>query len=114
MSKRATKRVKLVDASQPALPKRNKAKKEKRRAAVAIPLGDAEALLADDAAKDDEERRLEADLFGVPFAPTRSGLALDDDDDGDGDEEEDRRDGHEMENLLDTDVSVFLLVRGSS
>jgi U3 small nucleolar RNA-associated protein 18 len=70
-----------------------------------VPLG---AGLRNDASKDDEERRLENLLFGVPYAPEKAGkeiLVVSDE------EEEDRQHevGREFENLLDSDVCAELL-----
>jgi U3 small nucleolar RNA-associated protein 18 len=67
--------------------------------------------LTDDASKDDEERRLEGLLFGVPFVSAKQnandGIAFSDEaEDMDG-----MADGvKELENMLDTDVSGFLLL----
>lgn len=62
--------------------------------------------LTDDASKDDEERRLESLLFGVPFVPSgenKHDIPIVSDGEGDGDElTQDRR---ELGNMLDTDVS---------
>jgi U3 small nucleolar RNA-associated protein 18 len=69
------------------------------------PLGSHSAL-TDDADKDDEERRLESLLFGVPFMPSRKEgrdlLVLSDDDEQTGDVKE-------PENMADTDVSQTLI-----
>ncbi|OJA21085.1 hypothetical protein AZE42_07729 [Rhizopogon vesiculosus] len=67
-----------------------------------VPLGAKTALL-DDASKDDEERRLENLLFGVPYAPGKSGreiLVVSDEEADDGQLEG----GREFENLLDSDL----------
>ena len=67
------------------------------------PLG-SRVSLTDDANKDDEERRLESLLFGVPFVPSVKGhktiLTISDDE-----EEVPADGGAELENMLDTDVS---------
>lgn len=72
------------------------------------PLG-ARASITDDASKDDEERRLESLLFGIPFVPSEKGkgnknvLVVSDDED---EPERGTASGSkELENLLDTDVS---------
>lgn len=57
--------------------------------------------LAEDTSKDDEERRLESLLFGVPFVPSTSEDAQENGEDG---EEEEIEAGAEMNGLLDTDV----------
>lgn len=61
-------------------------------------------LLTDDASKDDEERRLESMLFGTKFTPRENNdvILLQD-----GDEVE-VEGGQEMNNLMDTDVSLSL------
>ena len=72
-----------------------------------VPLGAKTALL-DDASKDEEERRLENLLFGVPYAPGKSGreiLVVSDEEADDGQLEG----GREFENLLDSDVCADLL-----
>lgn len=63
-------------------------------------------LLTDDASKDDEERRLESMLFGTKFTPRENNdvILL-----RDGDEDEVEEGGQEMNNLMDTDVSLSLL-----
>ncbi|KAG1855967.1 WD40-repeat-containing domain protein [Suillus subluteus] len=58
-----------------------------------VPLG---AGLRNDASKDDEERRLENLLFGVPYAPEKAGKEIIED----GQHEV----GREFENLLDSDL----------
>jgi U3 small nucleolar RNA-associated protein 18 len=64
--------------------------------------------LTDDASKDDEERRLESLLFGVPFVPSEKNkhdILIASDEDVDGDEDELTQGGRELGNMLDTDVS---------
>lgn len=68
--------------------------------AAVQPLG-AAVSLTDEGSKDDEERRLESLLFGVPFVPSASGDAEASDDDGEG---QAAGAGAELNNLLDTDV----------
>jgi len=92
--------VKMVKASR----KRQKTGKIQHEQ---VPLGAKSALL-DDASKDDEERRLESLLFGVPYAPGKSGkeiLVVSDEEADDGQLEG----GREFENLLDSDVCAELL-----
>jgi len=72
----------------------------------AIPLG-SQVSLTDDIGKDDEERRLESLLFGVPLAQSAGGqksilLSV-----PDGEEEITVEGGTELENMLDTDVSLI-------
>ncbi|KAG1809767.1 WD40-repeat-containing domain protein [Suillus plorans] len=65
-----------------------------------VPLG---ADLRNDTSKDDEERRLENLLFGVPYAPEKAGkeiLVVSDEEVEDGPHEV----GREFENLLDSDL----------
>ncbi|KAJ8503293.1 hypothetical protein ONZ45_g10983 [Pleurotus djamor] len=69
------------------------------------PLGSTDRNAKDAAEKDDEERRLEELLFGVPFAPSNKGKSkisneLDDEDQDD----ELRGAGGEMDGMLDTDL----------
>ena len=69
------------------------------------PLG-SKVTTIDDSAKDDEERRLESALFGVPYTPGQVGdkhiLVLSDDED----EEQDDTAGNELQGMLDSDVSI--------
>jgi hypothetical protein len=114
MDKRAAKRAKLAGGLSSAPPKAftsgKASKKSKHKTQDVQPLGtfDAAKFLADDASKDDEERRLEASLFGVPYVPASSSskahLLHEDDDDDSANEE--HTGGRELENMLDTDVSV--------
>ena len=67
----------------------------------AQPLGSRTALA--DGAKDDEERRLESLLFGVPFVPSDDG---EDDGEEPGQGGEDAGMGKELDGLLDTDVCL--------
>lgn len=70
-----------------------------------VPLG---ADLRNDARKDDEERRLENLLFGVPYAPEKAGneiTVISDEEAENGQHEI----GREFENLLDSDVCAELL-----
>lgn len=67
--------------------------------------------VTDDTNKDDEERRLESLLFGVPFVPSEKGkgnrdvLIISEDEE---DEELGAVSGSkELENMLDTDVSYL-------
>jgi U3 small nucleolar RNA-associated protein 18 len=104
MSKRAHKRQKTSSLTKPA--------SKKAKVAPAYPTLDAAHYdaLADDAAKDDEERRLESLLFGTAFEPASKGKGkatfgisvLDGDDEHEGG-------GREFENMLDTDVSEPLI-----
>lgn len=97
MGKRATKRQKTIPDIQP--------------------LGgtaDTAAALADDAAKDDEERQLESLLFGTPYVPSGKGkgkqreFALEVSDDGDDAAGTlDASAGRELENMLDSDVRLL-------
>ncbi|KAF7982399.1 hypothetical protein HWV62_28497 [Athelia sp. TMB] len=64
------------------------------------PLGSKTALT--DGAKDDEERRLESLLFGVPFVP--SGDEEDEGGDEAGQDDEGETAGKELDGLLDTDL----------
>jgi hypothetical protein len=121
MSKRSTKRIKLDPSSSKtslapgtssaAFNPVKKGKKKDKKRAVFAPLGttDARALFDDDAAKDDEERQLEATLFGVPYISAQPGASSsrlrDDDDEDDEDDENSEGGGRELENMLDTDVS---------
>jgi len=80
-----------------------------RREKVAL---GAQTALLDDASKDDEERRLENLLFGVPYVPEKSGkeiLVVSDDDDEDEEDDGQLEGGREFENLLDSDVCAELL-----
>ena len=84
---------------------RKRQKTEKSVHELVQPLG-TRVSLTDDASKDDEERRLESLLFGVPFVPSRKNerdiLILTDED---GDRDEPIQSGKDLENMLDTDVS---------
>jgi U3 small nucleolar RNA-associated protein 18 len=84
---------------------RKRQKTEKSVHELVQPLG-TRVSLTDDASKDDEERRLESLLFGVPFVPSRKNkhdiLIISDED---GDVEELTQGRRELENMLDTDVS---------
>jgi U3 small nucleolar RNA-associated protein 18 len=105
---RASKRQKISEGlSRPKSAPAAKGKSKKARAPPQAPLGaeEVQALVADDAAKDDEERRLESILFGTPYVPTGKGKAKEDALDEtfeDADINEDA--GRELENMLDTDV----------
>jgi U3 small nucleolar RNA-associated protein 18 len=84
---------------------RKRQKIEKSASELVQPLG-TPVSLTDDASKDDEERRLESLLFGVPFVPSRKDntttIVISDE----GEEQEDLMGGgQELENMLDTDVS---------
>ena len=86
---------------------RKRQKVENSAQELVQPLG-TRVSLSDDATKDDEERRLESLLFGVPFVP-RSGndnkntLVV-----SDGEDERDGLEGgKELQNMLDTDVSGY-------
>jgi U3 small nucleolar RNA-associated protein 18 len=59
--------------------------------------------LTDNASKDDEERRLESLLFGVPFVPSDKDIFVVSD--GKEGAEEFGEGVKELENMLDTDVS---------
>ena len=83
---------------------RKRQKTEKLAHELVQPLG-TRVSLTDEASKDDEERRLESLLFGVPFVPSGTDnniLAV-----SYGKEGEEGITGHgkELENMLDTDVS---------
>lgn len=69
---------------------------------------------ADQAGKDDEERRLESLLFGTPYVPTGKGKGKEheyllelSDENGEEDAPLDGAVGGELENMLDSDVCVF-------
>lgn len=78
------------------------------------PLGsNVTSLLADDARKDDEERRLESMLFGVPYAPSSShtkrngdqtGFVISDEEDEDADAAAAGTSIRELEHMLDSDL----------
>ncbi|KAI0045734.1 WD40 repeat-like protein [Auriscalpium vulgare] len=82
----------------------------KRQRTAKVPTGDVVPLgaalnVADDAGKDDEERRLESMLFGKPYIPSDEGkdrviTVADDEEDEDVDEDVDP----ELEGMLDTDL----------
>lgn len=81
------------------------ARKKLKTENSAVPLG-SQTALTDDMNKDDEERRLESLLFGVPFVQSTKGhesrLVI-----SDGEEEEGPLEGGmELQNMLDTDVSL--------
>jgi U3 small nucleolar RNA-associated protein 18 len=80
-------------------------KTEKDAPARVHPLGSQIAVsLLDDAAKDDEERRLESILFGTKYVPA----AIHEDHIHVSDEEDaDVGGGQELQNLTDTDVRLF-------
>ncbi|EIW86071.1 WD40 repeat-like protein [Coniophora puteana RWD-64-598 SS2] len=63
--------------------------------------------LTNDAAKDDEERRLESMLFGVPYTasggPTME-ITVDEDDEEEMEDTPDVQGGRELENMLDSDL----------
>ncbi|KAH7906953.1 WD40-repeat-containing domain protein [Hygrophoropsis aurantiaca] len=83
--------------------KRQKTTKLTHEPAQPAPLG-AQTALTDEASKDDEERRLESMLFGVPFVPSgkhSKEVVIASDDDADMDAGEG---GKELENLLDSDL----------
>ena len=81
------------------------------------PLGsNVTSLLADDARKDDEERRLESMLFGVPYAPSSShtkrngdqtGFVISDEEDEDADAAAAGTSIRELEHMLDSDVCTL-------
>lgn len=82
------------------------------------PLGsNVTSLLTDDARKDDEERRLESMLFGVPYAPSTShtkkngdqtGFVItDEEEDGDADAAAAGPTIRELEHMLDSDVCTL-------
>lgn len=112
MAKPSKKRQRLDSTS-------SKAQKQKTKASVRPQDSNAtlERLL-DEESKDDEERRLESMLFGVPYVPrgkaegkrkeqvADGGLIFDVDDEGS--EEEDG--GRIMANLLDSDVRVLFFL----
>lgn len=88
--------------------KRSQKRQKTENAADTLqPLGSKAALL-DDSAKDDEERRLESALFGVPYVPGRKKdehvLLLSDNED---DEHNDLAGGNELQALMDSDVSHY-------
>lgn len=89
---------------------RKRQKTEKLGDSGMQPLG-AQISVIDDANKDDEERRLESLLFGVPFAPSgtrnRGILAVSDEEEGEDDKSGIK--GKELEHLLDTDVSRCII-----
>ena len=71
-----------------------------------VPLG-AQIALLDEASKDEEEKRLENMLFGVPYAPGKAGKEIMvSHEEADDDQLEV---GREFENLLDSDVCTKLL-----
>lgn len=71
---------------------------------AARPLG-TQISLTDDASKDDEERKLESLLFGVPFVPsTKKNADALPGSDSEKDAVENVAGGAELKNLLDTDV----------
>ncbi|CAL1696799.1 unnamed protein product [Somion occarium] len=85
--------------------KRSQKRQKTENAADTLqPLGSKAALL-DDSAKDDEERRLESALFGVPYVPGRKKdehvLLLSDNED---DEHNDLAGGNELQALMDSDL----------
>lgn len=88
-----------------------KKQKTLKEAAAVQPLGAKNPnvdLLTDDANKDDEERRLESMLFGTKFVPRDAeGIAEEERSEDD----EDEWGGQEMGNLMDADVSFFLIAR---
>lgn len=88
------------------MPKKRASKRLKTEKPTPQPLGSGAAALLDESLKDDEERRLESLLFGTKFTPRRRDdaniLIITDDEDSDGELEG----GNELQNLLDTDVSL--------
>jgi U3 small nucleolar RNA-associated protein 18 len=78
------------------------ARKRQRKEANAAPLG-TRVELADDAGKDDEERRLESILFGTPYVP--AGKSKEGDLLGYDSQEDVEGTGAELEAMLDADVS---------
>jgi len=88
-----------------------KKQKTLKGAAVVQPLGAKNPnanLLTDDAEKDDEERRLESILFGTKFVPRDAEGAAEEEH---GEDDEDEWGRQEMGNLMDADVSFFLVAR---
>jgi U3 small nucleolar RNA-associated protein 18 len=66
---------------------------------------------ADQAGKDDEERRLESLLFGTPYVPSGKGKEKERDDlivVSDAEDAEDGGAGGELENMLDSEVGTLL------
>jgi U3 small nucleolar RNA-associated protein 18 len=82
---------------------RKRQKTEKSVRELVEPLG-TRVSLTDDASKDDEERRLESLLFGIPFVPSTKDTILMVPDGEEG-QEELADGGKELENMLDADVS---------
>lgn len=81
------------------------------------PLGsNVTTLLTDDALKDDEERRLESTLFGVPYTSSsthskrngdKSAFVISDEEDGDADAAAAGTSLRELEHMLDSDVCTL-------
>lgn len=86
-----------------------KRQKTSKAAQEIQPLGS--NILADDASKDDEERRLESMLFGTKFVPREAGPGVVVIGGGEDDDEVEEG-GQEMKNLVDTDVGLQWVSRG--
>jgi U3 small nucleolar RNA-associated protein 18 len=127
MAKHPKKKQRLATSASSAIQKLShtsgkylKASQRRKQKPSIQPLG-SEATLArllDEESKDDEERRLESMLFGVPYVPSggkrgpstkriaEGGLVFAFDEDEDEPDEEDESGGRPMMGLLDSDVCI--------
>lgn len=126
MTRHPKKRQRLDVPASPKPTKQLSSKKAQKQAKKPLPqpLGSSATLerLLDEESKDDEERRLESMLFGVPYVPkgkapsskqiktAEGGLVFEideEDEEGEGEDGGDGEDGgRPMANLLDSDVRL--------
>lgn len=120
MAKHPKKKQRLDPSSSTSAPKSGtslKRSQKRKEKPLVQPLG-SEATLAkllDEDSKDDEERRLESMLFGIPYIPSArssssrriadGGLVFDIDDEDEENDDEGEDGGRPMAGLSDSDVS---------